>query len=290
MKTTKSFYISARNKRGVFIFIVLSLVVILLPRLIMALKEKPHYVITSELVQDLKKDSKSRFEKRSFQYGKNPKNKFKVPSVRFNPNKYSKNDWMKLGLSEKQANVVLKFTSRGIYSNEQLKKIFVIPEQLYNLIKDSTFYEPKSFTNDFKNESKVEKQIVLVEINSASQEELESIPGIGSFYAKNIIKQRQRLGGFYKKEQLLEVWKFDGEKYDAIEKYVKVNTQEIQKIKLNSVKVEELKSHPYLDWNKANSIIKIREKKGGYKTIDEIKESVLIDEELFEKLKPYLSL
>lgn len=290
MKTTKSFYISARNKRGVFIFIVLSLVVVFLPRLIMALKEKPNYVITSELIQDLKKGSKSRFEKRTFQYEKKTKKKFNVPASKFNPNEYSVNDWMNLGLSEKQANVVLKFTSRGIYSNEQLKKIFVISDQLYNLIKDSTFYTNKSFAKEIKNESKVEKQIILVEINSASQEELESIPGIGSFYAKNIIKQRQRLGGFYKKEQLLEVWKFDSEKFDAIEKYVKVNVHEIQKIKLNSIKVEELKSHPYLDWNKANSIIKIRDKKGGYKSIEEIKESVLIDEELFEKLKPYLSL
>lgn len=290
MKANKSFYISARNKRGVFIFILISLVVVFLPRLIMAFKKKPNYVITSELIQDLKENSQARFEKRTFHYQKKTKNKFKAPAARFNPNDYSQNDWMQLGLSEKQANVVLKFTSRGIYSNEQLKKIFVIPDQLYDLIKDSTFYANKSFTKDFKNELKVEKQIILVEINSASQEELESIPGIGSFYAKNILKQRQRLGGFYKKEQLLEVWKFDSEKYDAIEKYVKVNVHEIQKIKLNSIKVEELKSHPYLDWNKANSIIKIRDKKGGYKSIEEIKESVLIDEELFEKLKPYLSL
>lgn len=290
MKATKSFYISARNKRGVFVFILLCLFVVVLPRLIMAFKEKPRYVITSELIQDLKENSQARSEKRTAKYQKKTKKKFMPPATRFNPNHYLINDWMKLGLSEKQAKVVLKFTSRGIYSNEQLKKIFVIPEQLYNLIKDSTFYETKSYTKDYKNETKVEKQIILVEINSASQEELETIPGIGSFYAKNIIKHRQRLGGFCKKEQLLEVWKFDSEKYDAIEKFVKVNVQEIQKINLNSIKVEELKSHPYLDWNKANSIIKIRDKKGGYKSIDEIKESVLIDEELFEKLKPYLSL
>ena len=290
MKANRSFYISARNNRGVFIFIALSLVVILLPRLLMALKEKPHYVITAELVQELKKESKSRFEKRSYQYQKKSKKRFKAPASKFNPNDYSINDWMKLGLSEKQANVVLKFTSRGIYSNEQLKKIFVISDELFSLIKDSTVYSTNRVNAEFKKEDKIEKKIVLVELNTASQEDLESIPGIGSFYAKNIIKQRQRLGGFYKKEQLFEVWKFDPEKYDAIEKYVNVNPQEIQKIKLNSIKVEELKSHPYLDWNKANSIIKIRDKKGGYKSIEEIKESVLIDEERFEKLKPYLSL
>lgn len=290
MKITKSFYISARNKRGVFIFIMLSLVVILLPRLLMALKEKPHYVITAELVQDLKEDSKSRFEKRSYQYQKKSKNRFKAPISKFNPNDYTKNDWMLLGLSEKQANVILKFTSRGIYSNEQLKKIFVISDELFNLLKDSTVYSTNHVHTEFKKGVEIEKKIVLVELNTASQEELESIPGIGPFYAKNIFKQRLRLGGFYKKEQLLEVWKFDPEKYDAIEKYVNVNPQEIQKIKLNSIEIEELKSHPYLDWNKANSIIKIRNKKGAYKSIEEIKESVLIDEEIFEKLKPYLSL
>jgi len=290
MKANKSFYISARNKRGVFIFIIISLVTVFLPRISMSLKEKQKYSISAELIQELKEDSKARFEEHSFHYRKRVNKKFKAPAAKFNPNDYSIQDWMTLGLSEKQAIVVLKFTSRGIYSNEQLKKIFVIPEQLYDLIKDSTFYVNKSFAKESKNESNVEKQIILVELNSASQEELESIPGIGSFYAKNILKQRQRLGGFFKKEQLLEVWKFDSEKYNEIEKYIKVDPQEIQKIKLNSINVEELKSHPYLDWNKANSILKIRDKKGGYHSIEEIKESVLIDEELFEKLKPYLSL
>jgi DNA uptake protein ComE-like DNA-binding protein len=61
-------------------------------------------------------------------------------------------------------------------------------------------------------------------------------------------------------------------------------------LKLNTITAEELKKHPYLNWNIANSIIKIRERKKGFKSVEEIKESVLIDEECFEKLKPYLSL
>jgi DNA uptake protein ComE-like DNA-binding protein len=45
-----------------------------------------------------------------------------------------------------------------------------------------------------------------------------------------------------------------------------------------------------LNWNQANSIIKMREQRGRFNSIDEIKESVLIDEETFEKLLPYLTL
>ena len=64
----------------------------------------------------------------------------------------------------------------------------------------------------------------------------------------------------------------------------------IRKIALNTVSIDELKIHPYIRWNIANSIIKMREQRNGFKSIDEIKESVLINEELFEKLKPYISL
>jgi DNA uptake protein ComE-like DNA-binding protein len=59
---------------------------------------------------------------------------------------------------------------------------------------------------------------------------------------------------------------------------------------LNEVTFEELKLHPYLNWNQANSIIKMRQQRGRYEKIEEIKESKLIDEETFQKVSPYLSL
>ena len=136
----------------------------------------------------------------------------------------------------------------------------------------------------------IDKPQIIVELNSATQEDLVKIPGIGESFAKWIINYRTRLGGFSKPGQLLEVWKIDVEKYAQIEPFVTVNVNQITKLKLNTVTVEELKKHPYLNWNIANSIIKIRERKKGFNSIEEIKESVLIDEECFEKLKPYLSL
>ncbi|MFM7662188.1 MAG: ComEA family DNA-binding protein, partial [Bacteroidota bacterium] len=185
-----------------------------------------------------------------------------------------------------------KFTSRGIKSNEDLKRVFVISDELFELIKDSTYYPTFEKSNKpiKKTDTKIERPKILVELNTASQEDLVKIPGIGAYFAKWIINYRTRLGGFTKSEQLLEVWKIDVEKFLQIESYVMVNIEKISKLKLNSITIEDLKKHPYLNWNIANSIIKIRERKQGYTAIDEIKESVLIDEECFEKLKPYLSL
>ena len=158
---------------------------------------------------------------------------------------------MQLGLSEKQASVVLKFTSRGLKSNEDLKRVFVISDELFEMIKDSTFYpliEKQEWPQKIIT-SKVEKPKINVELNSATPEDLVKINGIGESFAKWIITYRTRLGGFTKKEQLLEVWKIDVEKYSLIEPYVTVNNELISKLKLNSVTVEELKNHPYMNWN-----------------------------------------
>jgi DNA uptake protein ComE-like DNA-binding protein len=129
-----------------------------------------------------------------------------------------------------------------------------------------------------------------VELNGASQEDLEQIPGIGPFYAKNILKYRDRLGGFMSKEQLLEVWKMDATKYEEIESFVEVNKTLIRKININEATAEEFKQHPYLNWNIANSLVKIRNKKIRFNAVEEIKESVLMDEEQYDRIKHYLTL
>jgi DNA uptake protein ComE-like DNA-binding protein len=239
-------------------------------------------------------------EKREFERkNKYPvKRKLKRPPARFDPNSYSAEEWMQLGLSQKQTEVVLKFTKRGIYSNEDLQKIFVIPEALFLLIKDSTVYplRPK-YSNEIKDETKAfpnkdtdRNKTILVELNTADQTELESIPGVGQFFAKMILKKRTELGGFASKDQLLEVYKMDKEKLDAIEKYVRVNPDIIIPLNINTASFEELYKHPYINSKVANSIVKMREQKGGYKSVDELKESLLIDRELFLKLKPYVYL
>lgn len=286
-----TFFVSARNKRGILIFIFISLMILFVPRILLFFSPKEIITIEASKIQLLTKNHyKKKFFYKKKRYSK--KNKFHLPPQKFDPNSYKEKDWLKLGLSKKQVAVVLKFIKRGIYSNDQLQKIVVIPSELFNLIKDSTFYSEKNTkqiqTVDRKLET--EKKHLLF-INTATQEELESLPGIGAFFAKNILKYRDKIGGFYKKTQLLEVWKFDLEKYNAIEGLIFITLQDIRKIDINNALAADFKAHPYFNWNQANALVKMRNQKGGaFRSIEEIKECVLIDEELFDKLKPYLSL
>lgn len=291
MEEQDPLYISKSNRRGVVALLVVSLMIVFFPRMLMNLNSSDSIEVSAQEIELLDKKQEFYHSKRKYKKWDFKKHKFSVPNAKFNPNLYTKEQWMALGLSEKQTNVVLKFTSRGIYSNEDLKKIFVIPATLFDLIKDSTFYPERDFKKEFEvNLQKDVPTVKLVGLNSANIDEFTNLKGIGPFYAKQIIKYREQLGGFYAIEQLLEVWKMDIETYDKIKDFVFITKEQLKLIPLNSANVNELNAHPYLNWNQANSIIKMRQQKQVFKSIDDIKESVLIDEETFEKLAPYLTL
>jgi competence protein ComEA len=289
MKNHDNFYISKRSRQGVYALICIALFIVFVPRLYDLVSPSPKIFIEAKEIDQLKSAYRKNVFKGRSNYAK--RLKYRSPPHAFDPNVYSLKDWMYLGLSEKQAAVVMRYATRGIRSNEELSKIFVIPKALFEQIKDSTFYAKvtREPVTDKSTSSKKALNI-LVEVNGATQHQLETIPGVGSFYAKNIIRYRERLGGFIRKEQLLEVWKMDESKYSEIIEFISIDLEGLRKINLNTVTAEELKAHPYLNWNIANSIIKIRTRKGGFKSVEEIKESILVNEEVFIKLKPYVSL
>jgi competence ComEA-like helix-hairpin-helix protein len=290
MKYEDPFVISKRSKRGLLVLILASLGLIFFPRVYMFFQKEEAFVINSEQIAEFERTHK-KFEKRNYSNYYSKKKKYKAPDSKFNPNTFTLSDWMNLGLSEKQSVVVLKFTSRGIYSEQDLKRIFVIPDVLFELIRDSVVY-PERFQNSPNQESfkKQAKQITLINLNTADTTEFMKIYGIGAFYAKQIIRYREKLGGYFTKEQLFEVWKMTTEAYDKIKDHVFISEKDVKRININSVTIEELKVHPYLKWNQANSIVKMRIQRNGFKNIEELKESVLIDSETYEKLFPYLSL
>jgi competence protein ComEA len=291
MKRSSFFNISRNNKNGIILLSLITLVIIFTPRILSLLNDESDFDAESFPVENWNTKSFERKTKfTSYKSKKSYNSRYSIPTQKFDPNQYTQSDWMKLGLSIKQANVVLKFTKRGIYSNEDLKKIFVIPDDLFEIIKDSTFYpekHQKDFTAKFE---KTEVKKELLEINSATEEQLMEIKGIGNFFAKQIIKKREELGGFYDKSQLMEVWKMDEDKFGNMESSIHVDSKLIKKISINDASIEELKKHPYIRWNIANSIVKMREQKNGFRSIEELKESVIITEEKFQKIKPYISL
>ena len=290
------FDMSIRHQRGIWVLLIASVLIIFAPRFFLFLQkdDSATKLILLPVEEKPRWDSSRKFNGWNAKYKKrtwpHSKRTFKKPTKPFNPNELSIDEWMQFGLSEKQASIVLKFTKRGIHSNEELKKIKFIPKETYDNIKDFTQYPMQESESTMKLPSKGMSSPALVNANEASEEELMKIKGLGPFYAKQIIKYQKQLGGFLRKEQILEVWKMTPEIYAQIQAQISCETSTIRKLSINQASAEELKAHPYLNCNQANSIVKMRIQKGGFKSIEEIRESVIIDQETFEKVRPYLSL
>jgi len=290
------FDMSIRHQRGLWVLLIASILIIFAPRFFLFLQkdELAAKLILLPVEEKPRWDTSKKFKRWNSTYKRriwsSQTKSFKKPTKPFNPNKLTQEEWMEFGLSEKQALIVLQIAKRGIHSNEELQKIKFIPKKTFENIKDYTQYPPLDKEDPKKPSLAISNAPIVVNANETNEEELMKIKGLGPFYARQIIKYQQQLGGFVRKEQLLEVWKMTPEIYAQIQSQVICEITSIRKISINHASAEELQAHPYLNWNQANSIVKMRIQKGGFKSIEEIKESVIIDQETIEKVRPYLSL
>jgi DNA uptake protein ComE-like DNA-binding protein len=117
---------------------------------------------------------------------------------------------------------------------------------------------------------------------------LTTLHGIGPSFARRIIGYRNRLGGFYNKEQLKEVFGLDSLTYTGLQAQVTVDPSHIKKIPVNKVTFEELSHFPYLSYKQMNAIIRFREQHGDYESISDMKNIAIMNDEILRKIGPYL--
>lgn len=208
----------------------------------------------------------------------------------FDPNNLPVNNWKRLGLTDKQITTINNYQAKGgkFRSKEDVKKMYCLPEKQYVSLEPyiQILIDKKEFPT--AEVSKLKSQNVLIDLNSADSTQLVSLNGIGAFYAKAIIKYRNMLGGFVSNEQLMEVWKFDSLKLEGVKNKITVDLSKVKKININTCIPTELK-HPYLKWNTVNAIINYRSKHGKYLTVEEIKNTDLVDSLTYRKIAPYLT-
>ncbi len=128
-----------------------------------------------------------------------------------------------------------------------------------------------------------------LELNSADSTDLVSLPGIGPFFASKILDYRERLGGFAFKEQLMEVYGIDQDRFSVFGERIWADTTLISRKKVSEATQEELSANPYIGAYAARAIIKFREVEGGNTvTLAALAANRIIKGELVKILKYYL--
>ena len=220
----------------------------------------------------------------------------------FDPNGLEESAWRKLGLSARQIKVIKNYESKGgrFYKKEDLKRMYSISDRKYQQLepyiriasgrKQAKVYAKSYFENNSKKTypSKTES-LKVVELNTADSTQLETLRGIGPAFSARIVKYRTRLGGFYKKEQLLDVYGLDSAKFEEFKNSVTVDPSIIQKINVNTATFDEIKKHPYLSYKQMNALIQYRYQHGVYRSIEDLSKIAIINEEILRKIEPYLT-
>ncbi|MCL2132405.1 MAG: helix-hairpin-helix domain-containing protein [Lentimicrobiaceae bacterium] len=221
----------------------------------------------------------------------NTKQSFKKKTLNpfpFDPNTLPFSGWVKLGFTEKQAQQILNYNSKGGYFHEKtdLKKMYSITDEDYQVLENYIYITRKEKTK--KEEKPLLYSFQKVEINTADSFGLQKIRGIGPKTASQIIKYREKLGGYVAVNQLLEIHIIDSVRFLKISPYLQIDTASVRKININNASIKDLIHHPYIDYYLAKSIVVYRQKHGNYADVCEIKKAVRIYEELYLKITPYL--
>ncbi|TCD11184.1 hypothetical protein EZ449_06750 [Pedobacter frigidisoli] len=220
----------------------------------------------------------------------------KAQLFNFDPNSLSIDGWQSLGLSFKQAQSIVNYTKKGgkFYKSEDLQKMYTISPEMYQKLlpyvkieNQPSGYTKKDFT--FEKKEYVKKSPVIVDINKADSAQLEEIKGIGGAFATRILKYRERLGGFYKKEQLMEVYGLDSIKYGEIKDQISMSSITLKTVNINTAQFNDLKTNPYLSYKQINAIIQYRKQHGNYTNPGDLKKILIINQQIIDKITPYIS-
>ena len=131
---------------------------------------------------------------------------------------------------------------------------------------------------------------VVKDLNTATIEELESVPDVGLKLAKRIIAYRSLLQGYSTNEQLYEVYYLKKETALRLLQYFEIKERpELTKININTASFKQLLQTPYLDYDLTKKICQYRDQNDFFESLDDLKKIDSFPIEKFDRIALYLS-
>lgn len=301
---TENLYLSQKERLGLGLLILTLFIFILVPYL---WRSKLTPIAFSDLPKEAEvksqplskgKNLKEDFTENQILIDAKTKNKITTQTHQlfyFDPNHLNVAESIQLGIPPGAYSNLQKYLKAGgkIKQAEDLQKIYGIDAELLNKLRpyvksseEIKLTELKEFSDTSL--SAPTKNIEAFEINSATEEEWKSLPGIGEKLSARIIKYKMALGGFLDKSQVCEVYGISDSLCLVISNYLQC-TPQLSKIKVNSADMDELEMHPYLNRKQSEFIINYRRQHRTIKDLNELKSTGFFKKEELAKIEPYLA-
>lgn len=216
----------------------------------------------------------------------------------FDPNTATPGDWKRLGIKDKTVETIQKYLSKGghFYKPEDIGKIWGLHADdikrlspYVSIPQKANYVKKESGASEIKRAVYRTETFKLLDINSADTAGFTALPGIGSKLAQRIINFRSKLGGFYSVEQVGETFGLPDSTFQKIKPALKLAGTTVKKIDINTALLDDLKTHPYIRYALANAIIQYRARHGNFSSVAEVKKIMLVTDNVFNKIEPYLT-
>lgn len=223
----------------------------------------------------------------------------------FDPNTADSTQLLRLGLQPWQVRNIYKYRAAGGIYRQPLDfaKLYGLTIKQYHelepYIRISNDYLPASTL--IKNETKYSKTAIKdttgyrrpikikstehIILNTADTTALITIPGIGPYYARQIVQYGNRLGGYVSVDQLDEIEDFPSE----AKKYLVIQDPAPKKLNINKLSLNELKRHPYINFYMAKAITDYRRLHGTITSLNELQLVKDFTPETIKRLTPYVA-
>jgi len=202
----------------------------------------------------------------------------------FNPNFISDYKGYKLGMTVSQIDKLHNFRKQNKYvnSNAEFQKLtgvsnawmkqYAIYFKFPDWVTTTTTKKYQSkFESTYKKFDKKETKIVVQDLNSADQIELEKVYMIGDKLALKIISEREKFGNFVSMDQLGFIWGISPEALVDLNKKFQIKlTGNIKKININTSTIKELQQFPYFNYTIAKNIVTFRSMNGDFKRSEDL--------------------
>ena len=177
--------------------------------------------------------------------------------LRYSINKYGIENFKKAGFKYKKAEDLKRIYSMDDKTFDQLAPFVQITGPMHEAEVSQNF-EKKAFI----------KKISNVDINSATVEQLDDLPGIGPGYANKILNWRNKLGGFHSLDQIQSTYNLPDSVFQKIRQYI-VFTTEQTRININSCDELTLAKHFYIRAKEAKILLAYRNNHGLFRSNEE---------------------
>ncbi|MBR7030596.1 MAG: helix-hairpin-helix domain-containing protein [Prevotella sp.] len=186
--------------------------------------------------------------------------------------------------------VPAKHSTRDSFRHKSYQKdtktVYVRTKVIY---RDTAFRRGKALDMGERDSVVAHYQVKLkagehVVLNTADTTQLKMVPGIGSYFARKVVQYGERLGGYVSVDQLDEIENFPLDAKD----YLVIENAQPHKLNVNTLSLNDLKKHPYINFYQARAITDYRRLHGPLISLQDLRLSKDFPPEVIERLTPYV--